>query len=75
MSDNVIQFPNADIAYGHIEPNMVLESAMGKDLDSVLIIGWTKDGGLFMASSEGSLAENVTLLELAKFEHITMLLE
>jgi len=75
MSDNVINFPNADIAYGHIEPTTVLQSAIERELDTVLVLGWAKDGGLYMASSEGSLAENITMLELAKFEHIGMLLQ
>ena len=75
MTDNVIEFPNADITYGHIDPQKVLTSSLEKGLDSVLVLGWTKSGDLHMASSDSSLAENITLLELAKYEHIAMLLE
>lgn len=76
MTDNVIDFPNADIVtYGRIDPEKVLSSSIEKDLDTVLVLGWTKSGNLHMASSDSSLAENITLLELAKHEHITMLLE
>jgi hypothetical protein len=75
MSDNIIEFPNADITHGNIDPQMVLTSSLEKELDTVLVLGWTKSGNLHMASSDSSLAENITLLELAKHEHIAMLLE
>ena len=76
MTDNVIEFPNADlVTHGHIDPAKIMTSAMEQDLDSVLVIGWTMSGDLYMASSEGSLAENITLLTVAKHEHVAMLLE
>lgn len=50
-----------------LDPDTVLENAIGK-LESVFICGYTKDGEEFMASNKSDGAENVWMLERAKYK-------
>jgi len=74
--DNVIRFPagGPDLTFGKIEPKKVLGAAFedAEEFDSAMIIGWKKDGSLFVASTEGYLPDNITLLEVVKAEYIQM---
>lgn len=48
-----------------IPVEQVLDGA--KDaLDTCVVIGWEKDAGLYIASSDGNCAEILLLLEMAK---------
>lgn len=76
--DNVIAFPlgSDELTYGGIDPKVVLGAAAEADLEDVIVVGWSKSGNrLYMASSQGSTAENIALLEVAKHELLHMLLE
>ena len=48
-----------------LEPDAVLEAACGK-LDDALILGWTTDGDLYLASTTSNIGEMLVLLERAK---------
>lgn len=48
-----------------IDPDLVLENNKG-ELESVLIIGWTKDGELLTATSQADGGEVLWLMELCK---------
>jgi hypothetical protein len=53
-----------------ILPERVLTGALEADLETVIVIGMTKDGALYTGTSQASLAENVLLLEVAKHQMI-----
>jgi hypothetical protein len=46
----------------------VLSSALGNDLASVVVLGWDKDDGFYIAASTGEIGEILLLLEMAKRE-------
>lgn len=48
-----------------LDADMVLEAAMGK-LSSVMVVGFTENRGFYMALSEGSIAENLLILETTR---------
>ncbi len=48
-----------------LEPNVILEAACDK-LDQALILGWTVDGDLYMATTTSQIEEMLVLLERAK---------
>lgn len=48
-----------------LDADMVLEAAMGK-LSSVMVVGFTESRGFYMALSEGSIAENLLILETTR---------
>jgi hypothetical protein len=50
---------------GDLNPDMVLEAARNK-LKSVIVVGWTDNSGFYLAMSQGSVAENLMLLETSK---------
>jgi hypothetical protein len=62
---DVILFPGKTTL--PIDADLVLESAKGK-LAVTVILGWDKDGCLYVASSDPSRAEINWLLDLAKHE-------
>lgn len=69
MAD-VIQFNATDVGDGiPVSVNGVLDGAKSADLVGVTVIGWTKDGEQYIASSHGS-RDMVTDLELAKAQVI-----
>lgn len=48
-----------------LDADMVLEAAIGK-LSSVMVVGFTENRGFYMALSEGSIAENLLILETTR---------
>ena len=63
----VVKFvrPEAEETDADINIDLVLEAAKSK-LKAGIIAGWTKDGEFYFAMSEGSIAENLLLLETAR---------
>ena len=61
--DKIVNFPGATKL--NIPADRILEQAIGK-LDEVVIVGFTKNGDEFQASSCADGAECLWLLELAK---------
>jgi hypothetical protein len=49
----------------NISVDLVLDAAKEK-LKAGLIAGWTKDGDFYFAMSQGSVSENLMLLETAR---------
>ena len=41
--------------------------------DTLFLVGWRKNGGLFMASTEAYIPDIISTLEIAKMEHIRMM--
>jgi hypothetical protein len=39
----------------------------------LFLVGWKKDGGLFMASTDAYIPDIISTLEIAKMEHIHMM--
>jgi hypothetical protein len=48
-----------------LEPDDVLEAAKGK-LEDVMLIGWTPEGDLYLASTTSRTGDMFLLLEMAK---------
>lgn len=65
MNDNgnVIDFPGLTMA--DIDPDKVLNSAVGK-LETVLVIGWDKNGEMHFASSKSDGRDALWLIEQTK---------
>ena len=63
----VVKFtrPEAEETDADINVDIVLDAAKEK-LKSGLIAGWTKDGNFYFAMSQGSVSENLMLLETAR---------
>ena len=69
MSDNIIQFPNSSMPTDDdpLEPNEMLNNICEEiDMMEALVVGWTKQGRLFVGTSHGKAPDMVFLLELAK---------
>ena len=64
LADNVSIFPG--ITNKDFDADVMLEAASGQGLDSVIVIGWDKDGDLFFSSSMSDGPEALWLLEKAK---------
>jgi coenzyme F420-reducing hydrogenase delta subunit len=64
---NVISFkkPEQTETDADINVDMVLEAAQGK-LKSVIVAGWTEGEGFYFAMSQGSIAENLMIIECTK---------
>ena len=71
MSDNVIPFNG--ITSLDIDPDMVLDEAKG--LESVIVIGYTKDGEEYFASSVADGGEVLWQLERSKLKLLTIELD
>lgn len=75
--DNVIRFPKGgpDVTYETIPPAVILTAALeqAESFDTLMLVGWRKNGGLFMASTEAYIPDIVSTLEIAKMEHIRMM--
>lgn len=69
---NVIQFNGATTQ--EIDPDQVLQQAVGKCVD-VLVIGFESDGSLYFAGSTGEVGNILTLMELAKFQLLSGFVE
>jgi len=69
MSSNVIQFPRGkglddDL---DLDPNEMLSHLKDEvTMTEAIVVGWTDEGNLFMATSHGKAPDMVFLLELAK---------
>ena len=63
----VVKFtrPEVEETDADINVDLVLDAAKEK-LKSGLIAGWTKDGNFYFAMSQGSVSENLMLLETAR---------
>jgi hypothetical protein len=68
MNDNIVEFPGS--TYGKINPDKVAKALLEdiKDLESVLVCGFTKDGDFYLASSEGEIKDNLWLIENVKMQ-------
>jgi len=65
---NIIKFPGTDtITQEDLEPNEMLSAIIEEvEMTEAMVIGWTKDGNLFLGTSHGKAPDMVFLLELAK---------
>lgn len=64
--DNIVKFYRpAGATYGDIDPERVLQAAVGK-LEHIVILGWDHNGDEYFAASHGSTADNLLLAELFK---------
>jgi hypothetical protein len=76
-NDNVIRFPKGgpDITHEIIPPEVILTAALDKVemFETLFLVGWKKDGGLFMASTDAYIPDIISTLEIAKMEHIHMM--
>jgi hypothetical protein len=61
----VINSDNPDETYDDLDCDAVLEGGKGK-LTQVIVIGFNTDNNLYLALSQGSVAENLLLLEYAR---------
>jgi hypothetical protein len=61
----VVSITDDDETYADLDCDLVLDGAKGK-LSRVLLIGFNTDDNLYMAMSQGSVAENLLLLEYAR---------
>lgn len=66
MSDNVV--PWNGITKLDSDPQRVLQSALDKGLEHVVVVGFDSDGGEYFASSYADGADVVWHLERAKFK-------
>tara|TARA_B100001059_G_C17732705_1_gene527125 strand:- start:238 stop:549 length:312 start_codon:yes stop_codon:yes gene_type:complete len=68
MSNNIIQFPGKEKLNDlDLEPNDMLEAIMEEvEMTEAMVIGWTKDGNLFLGTSHGKAPDMLFLMELAK---------
>ncbi len=70
MADNVVVLPV--ITSLDVLPERVLSKAQEADLDAVVVIGWSKDGDVYFASSYADSAQVIYLLERAKHDLLKM---
>lgn len=59
---DVIQLPTR----GDIESKLIFEGAIKADLKEAFVCGWTADGTLYIASSNGYVPDLLFLIEHAK---------
>lgn len=64
MSDNVVDLPV--ITTLDIPPPRILAKAAGAGLESVVVVGFDRDGDFYFASSKSDGSDVLWLLELAK---------
>lgn len=61
----LLQFPTPTETDADIDVDKVLESAKSK-LKATMVLGFTKDNQFYFAMSQGSIAENLLILETAR---------
>ena len=69
MTDNIIEFPHTSVLNddAELDPKEMLEVLKDEvTMTEAIVIGWTDEGNLFVATSHGKAPEMVFLLELAK---------
>lgn len=63
MTAKILNFTGDTVV--DLEPNVILGAACDK-LDAALILGWTVDGDLYLATTTSQIGEMLVLLERAK---------
>lgn len=63
MTNNIVRFPG--ITKLDIDPDVILSAAAGKT-DTVVVVGYNKEGELYFASSVADGGAVLWLMELAK---------
>jgi hypothetical protein len=71
MADNVVDFPGETTA--DFPPDKVLNGAIEAGLESVVIVGLSKETGLYTAASSGNTEHAIFLLEFAKHRLLRVL--
>lgn len=68
MAGNIIQFPGSSpLEDAELDPKEMMGVLQEEvSMTEAMVIGWTEEGNLFMATSHGKAPEMVFLLELAK---------
>jgi hypothetical protein len=68
MAGNIIQFPGSNpLEDAELDPKEMMGVLQEEvSMTEAMVIGWTEEGNLFMATSHGKAPEMVFLLELAK---------
>ncbi len=69
MTDNIIQFPSTNPLdeEAELDPKEMMSVIQEEvEMTEAMVIGWTEEGNLFMATSHGKAPDMVFLLELAK---------
>jgi hypothetical protein len=61
----VINGDDADETYDDLDCDLVLEAGKGK-LTQVMVIGFNTDNNLYLAMSQGAVADNLLLVEYAR---------
>lgn len=55
-----------------LPPELILTEGLETDLEHVLLLGWTKDGQFYFASTFAGAPENLYLMERARHELMKM---
>ena len=63
---DVVQIPVGHC--GPIEPAKIVETATTEEFESVMVVGWTKDGNLYVGMSDASIPNALFLMEHVKQE-------
>ena len=63
---NVVHFPGVTTL--PIPCDRVLNAAIDANLESVIVIGWTREGMLYAAGSNASIPDTLYLIEQLKHE-------
>jgi hypothetical protein len=68
MAGNIIQFPGSNpLEDAELDPKEMMGVLQEEvSMTEAMVIGWTEEANLFMATSHGKAPEMVFLLELAK---------
>lgn len=66
MTDNVVEFDGDTVL--DIPPERILDAAKGTVAKSCVVLGWTEDGKMYLASSTADASSVLWLLEAAKLE-------
>lgn len=69
MASNIIEFPRGSGLDDdtELDPNEMLGILKEEvSMTEAIVVGWTEEGNLFMATSHGKAPDMVFLLELAK---------
>lgn len=64
--DNIINFPGT--TFGKINPSIIADNVIevADELESMLVLGFTKAGEFYLATSEGEIKENLWIIENAR---------
>ena len=68
MTGNIIQFPGSEpLEDAELDPKEMMGVIQEEvSMTEAMVVGWTDEGNLFMATSHGKAPDMVFLLELAK---------